>query len=301
MSGCERYELMISALLDGELDEREKAELSAHIAGCEHCAAMAAAFAAVSGTLAESFEEPPGRLHGEVMEKIGDAARVKRGQNRFMRLRPIIAAAACIAVVVVTLLAANHGIRGAENTGVASGNNTEVLTTESEAPAYVGGAEGSAATSRSAGAGGENGDAAPMEVPVPIPASNTDPAGMAMDDGALGAKSVADTMDTATAEETAAESEFEEEEAEHEPDAPAATLAALPELEVEAVAAGDGSFTATVLSDPGGYFAPGTTLTVLSDEAAAPGTRVMVRYSGVSAGEGPDDYCVTAEEIALSE
>lgn len=293
MSGCERYELMISALLDGELDEREKAELSAHIAGCEHCAALATAFAAVSGTLAESFVEPPGQLHGAVMEKVEAAAKVKRGQNRFMLLRPIIAAAACVAVLVITLFAANHGVRSAEDTSMASGSNVESYAAAPEAPAYAGGAEGDAGMGRSAVTGGESGGDVPMEAPVPAP--TTAPAGPAVDNNASGTKGVADAMDGAATEEAPREIEIEE--AESEPDVPAV----LPELEVEAVEAGDGSFTATVLADPSGYFAPGTTLTVLSDEAAAPGTRVTVRYSGVSVGEGLGAYCVTAEEIELSE
>lgn len=268
MSECERYEIMISALLDGELDERDQAELSAHVAGCERCGALAAAFAAVSGTLAESLEEPPAQLHGAVMEKVEAAAKVKRGRNRFMLLRPIIAAAACVAVVVITLLAANRGVQNAENTSAAA----------PETAVYA--AAGSAG---SADIGGESDGALTMEAP------DAAPAGAAMDNSAPETrKMLDDAMDTAMAEEEAEESE---------PDAPAE----LPSLEVEAVAAGDGFFTARVLADPNGYFAPGTTLTVLSDDTASPGTRVTIRYSGVSIGEELGAYCVTAEELEFRE
>lgn len=291
MKDCERYELMISALLDGELDEREKAELSAHIAGCEHCAALATAFAAATGALAEDLEEPPAGLHDAVMEKIATAAKVKRDHTRFMRLRPIIAAAACVAVVAVTLFAANRGIRNAESTDTASGSNDEIFVTAPEVATYAGGAGGSAVTTDgSADIGGESGNAAPKEAPVPDPA---------MDGDATEVRSVTDATDDAAPEEAAEDSTAVMTDAEKEADVPAG----LPTLEVEAVAVGDGSFTATVVADPGGYFAPGTTLTVLSDEAASPspGTRMTVRYSGISFGAQPGVYYVTAEELEISE
>ena len=52
MNECERFQEMISALLDGELSAEEEAELRAHMAECPDCAAMAAAFAAVSEAVA---------------------------------------------------------------------------------------------------------------------------------------------------------------------------------------------------------------------------------------------------------
>lgn len=289
MKACERYELMISALLDGELGERDKAELSAHIVGCERCGALAAAFAAVSGTLTESLEEPPDELRGAVMEKVAAAAEVKRRQNRFMRLTPIIAAAACVAVVAVTLFAANHGVRSAGDT--TAGGNEESFVSEPETSA--GGTDGSA--SLYGAASGESGGAEPMEAPAP--ASTAVPAGTAMDGSAPETRSISDTMDGAAPEEAEAESEAAGTVAEREEDVPAA----LPELEVEVVAAGDGSFTAEVLDDSSGFFDPGTSLTVLSDETVIPGTRVTMRCSGVSFGTEPGAYYVTAEAVEPGE
>lgn len=286
MNACERYEIMISALFDGELSERDKAELSAHIVGCERCAALAAAFAASSKALAEDLEEPPGDLHGAIMEKVVAAAKVKRGQARFMRLRPIIAAAACVAVVVVTLLAANHGIR---MSGTAAGGSPETFAAAPEAPSYAGGMDGSVVVDDASDVGGENGGAAPMEAPVPEPAMA--PADVAMDNAPVETRS----MNSAElSEEAAAENKADMAEPESEPDAPAG----FPTLEVEVIAAReDSSFTAVVLADPSGYFTPDMILTVFSEETVSPGTRVTVRYSGVSFGEGPGAYFVTAEEI----
>ena len=289
MNPCERYEPMISALLDGELDEREKAELSAHIVGCERCGALAAAFAAASGALSEGLEEPPAGLHGAIMEKVEAAAKVKRGQSRFMRLRPLVAAAACVAVVVVTLLAANHGIRMGSS---AAAGDAETYAAAPEDPVYAaGGADGSAAMN---GAAAGIGGAAPMEAPAPDPTKAL--AETAMDNYASEARGVMD--DAATSEAALAEGMADLAEPESEADVPAG----FPTLEVEAVAAGEeGSFTAEVLADPSGYFAPGTRLTVLSDEVLSPGARATVRYSGISFGAQPGAYYVTAEEIEISE
>ena len=283
MNVCERYEIMISAMLDGELDEREKAELSAHIAGCERCAALAAAFAAASGALAEGLEEPPAGLHGAIMEKVEAAAKVKRSQTRFMRLRPIIAAAACVAVVAVTLLAANRGLRVAQGTTAGIGG-TEGYAAVPEAPDYAGDTGGSAAANwaRADTAGGDG--AGPMEAPEPVPA----PAGAAMDNAApTEARSM---NDAAMSEETVAEDKNDMAAPESEADAPAG----LPELEVEVVAAGEGFFSATVIADPGGRFALGDRITVLTDGTVSPGMRVTVRYSAAGA-----EY-VTAEEIEIA-
>lgn len=286
MSACERYEIMISAMLDGELDEREKAELSAHIVGCERCSALAAAFAAASGALAEGLEEPPDDLHGVIMEKVGAAAKVKRGQTRFMRLRPIVAAAACVAVVAVTLLAANHGLRSAEN--AVAGGSPESFAAAPEAPA--GGVGGRVVMNSVAGAGGENGGAAPMEAPAPEPAMAP-----AADNAPSETRSV---NDAATSGAALAEGAADMAEPESEADVPAG----FPTLEVKAVAAGEGdSFTAEVLADPSGYFAPGTSVTILTDADVSPGTRVTVRYSGISFGAQPGAYFVTAEEIESDE
>ena len=285
MNVCERYEIMISALLDGELSERDKAELSAHIAGCERCGALAAAFAAASGAFSEGLEEPPEDLHGAIMERVGAAAKVRRSQTRFMRLRPIIAAAACVAVVAVTLLAANHGLRSAKST---TAGGAESFAAAPEAPSYAGG--GSAAMYDADGIGGENAGADPMEAPAmaPDPAPTRVPSGASMNNAPSETRSM---NDAAASEAALAEGAADMAEPESEADVPAG----LPALEVEAVAAGKGSFTALVVADPSGSFAPGGLLTVFSDTPVAPGTRVTIRYSGAGA-----DY-VTAEEIEINE
>ena len=78
MSDCERYEELISALLDGQLSEKEKAEVRVHMAECPQCRAMYEAFAAVGAALAA--EDVPDTLHDGIMAKIHTAEKAKKMQ-----------------------------------------------------------------------------------------------------------------------------------------------------------------------------------------------------------------------------
>ena len=109
MSECERYQAAISELLDGELTEAEEAEVRAHMASCPDCAAMYAAFAEVSEALkAEAEAEPlPAALHEGIMARGRVAEKAKKTHGTIVRLRPVLAAAACLVVLAGTLLAEN--------------------------------------------------------------------------------------------------------------------------------------------------------------------------------------------------
>ena len=51
MDKCERYQEMISAMVDGELSEEQRQELEAHLAVCPDCQALLRAFTALSDEL----------------------------------------------------------------------------------------------------------------------------------------------------------------------------------------------------------------------------------------------------------
>ncbi len=103
MNACERYEEMISALLDDELDAEAEAELRAHMAECDHCSEMYRAFSAVGEALRE--QDVPDTLHDAIMTKVHAAEKAGRTQRTIVRLRPILAAAACLIVLVGTVFA----------------------------------------------------------------------------------------------------------------------------------------------------------------------------------------------------
>lgn len=58
MSECEKYQELISALLDSELSGAESAALAEHLKVCTGCAAMHQAFSTLSKTLSEGLEAP---------------------------------------------------------------------------------------------------------------------------------------------------------------------------------------------------------------------------------------------------
>lgn len=103
MSECERFEERISALLDGELSAEEEAELRAHLEQCPDCRAIYEAFAAVGEAV--RAQEVPATLHAGIMSKVRDAQKAHHTQGVLIRLRPILAAAACLVVLVGTTLA----------------------------------------------------------------------------------------------------------------------------------------------------------------------------------------------------
>lgn len=97
MKGCEYYQELISRLLDADLTAEEEAALRSHLDSCGECRLIYEAFSGVSGMIAESLEEPPKTLHENIMAEIRRAEIKKK--NR--RLRPVLTAAACLAVVLI--------------------------------------------------------------------------------------------------------------------------------------------------------------------------------------------------------
>ena len=108
MNECERFAQQLSALLDGELSGEEEAELRAHMEVCPDCRAMYEAFAAVGAAIRE--QDVPDTLHDGIMTKVRTAEKAMKTQRTIVRLRPILAAAACLVVLVGTVLALNNTI-----------------------------------------------------------------------------------------------------------------------------------------------------------------------------------------------
>lgn len=99
MTECERYQELIGALLDGELEPQEKAALRAHVAVCPQCRAMLEAFEAISGALQEETVQPPADFTQQVMARIDVAERQKKQPRP--RWQRVLALAACLALVVI--------------------------------------------------------------------------------------------------------------------------------------------------------------------------------------------------------
>jgi anti-sigma factor RsiW len=156
MRSCEEYREMISALLDGELPEAERAALEAHIASCAACAETYDAFAAL--TLPE--EEVPATLHAGIMARVAPAQKALRGQRILARTRAWLTAAACLVFVVGTLFAVGRLAlpRGAKSDGAAPAAEEPALC--------AGGTSGPIQEKAETSAAG----AVPAEAPMPAPA-----------------------------------------------------------------------------------------------------------------------------------
>ena len=127
MSECERFEERISALLDGELSAEEEAELRAHLEQCPDCRAMYEAFAAVGEAV--RAQEVPATLHAGIMSKVRDAQKAHHTQGVLIRLRPILAAAACLVVLVGTTLALGNTL-GLGRRATKSASDTAEMTVQ---------------------------------------------------------------------------------------------------------------------------------------------------------------------------
>ncbi len=106
MIGCEKYQEIMSRMLDGEVEESEKTELQAHLAVCSECRGIYEAFNAISLSL--EVEEAPASLAPGVMKAVREMAAsepepqiplrlVKRKPRMFAR---VAAMAACLAIIV---------------------------------------------------------------------------------------------------------------------------------------------------------------------------------------------------------
>lgn len=106
MKSCEEYEILISAYIDGELTEAEKAELMAHLADCENCRNI---YNMYNDIFSAPLPEVPKELLTGVMDKIKaqDAPVQKKAKIHY--LPRIIAAAACITVCLFAAFPALNG------------------------------------------------------------------------------------------------------------------------------------------------------------------------------------------------
>ena len=99
---CERALELISAELDGELTQQERAELQAHLDACPDCRETYAQLHELDAALQESELEPPAALYDGVMQTI---------RREKKRRRPAwLPAAAIAAAAALALLAGRAGI-----------------------------------------------------------------------------------------------------------------------------------------------------------------------------------------------
>jgi len=102
MTACERYEQQISALLDGELPEKERSELKAHLQACASCAATYRMFSNLSAVMQDMEAEPPADLTDRILAQIEKEkiVPIESARPKKRSWKTFAAMAACLAVIV---------------------------------------------------------------------------------------------------------------------------------------------------------------------------------------------------------
>ena len=135
------YRENLSAYLDGELPQDEKALLEAHLAGCPDCRAVLGQLGTVSGIMKKHIMEPvPLSLKGQVLSAPAKAARPW--------LRPVLALSTAAVAILVVL-------------------NLNRTSEESLSPALFGASAGGEANFSMSMPSGAAGQAAPSKEPAP--------------------------------------------------------------------------------------------------------------------------------------
>ena len=105
MQDCSRYDELLNALVDGELNEAEMRRLDAHLATCADCRKYLRVLETIHEELAQELPEPPETLRKGIMYKI--SVEKKRRFGAFGRWA-VSAAVFCIALLGVIKLTGNN-------------------------------------------------------------------------------------------------------------------------------------------------------------------------------------------------
>ncbi len=101
---CIQIQKLISAYIDGELSERDRIYVEAHLASCNECRALYDELLLISATAQNASYEAPPQLHDDIMNSIRAAAPQstnKFSSMRFMRFGSI--ALVCVLLVTCTI------------------------------------------------------------------------------------------------------------------------------------------------------------------------------------------------------
>ncbi|MBQ9412475.1 MAG: zf-HC2 domain-containing protein [Oscillospiraceae bacterium] len=266
MNGCERFQEDLSALLDGMLPEDREREVLAHLAGCPDCAALYDAFDRLSEAMEQ--EEPPAEVHDRIMERV--LAVPARRRRRISWLRPTLAAAACLAVILGAVLTLRGGLLPRMgSSGGSSGSSS--AAPESAAAVTAGAGAFDADAEEDVPEAEEAAREAPKEVPEVQCLYGAD--GGAAENGQTSGSTAAASGSTAAASgSTAAASGSAASDAGAGGDAAQDAAPTAPRLLLTVTGrTADGALLCTVEEDPEGLWPAGTELRLLADAGAPDG------------------------------
>lgn len=197
MSSCDKYQELISRMVDGDLSPEEKHDLADHVETCPSCSALFQAFFAISKQIGEDLEEPPLDLRDSVMAEV-QRAEIRRRNRIPTIIRGVLSAAACLAVISGIYLGVSL-TQGKHLTTAASGADAvaEEKAVAAEAAALP---EEEAVQDRAAGAKEEAAEAPMLQANAPALAAE-EPAA-ASEERAVDTQAVEPAADEAAAEGT---------------------------------------------------------------------------------------------------
>ncbi|MCD8088932.1 MAG: zf-HC2 domain-containing protein [Oscillospiraceae bacterium] len=123
MSDCERWQELMSQMLDDEISQEDAAALRTHMRTCRDCQAMWNMLFSISHAVRQDIVPPPDSLSQGVMARIQAEGRRERENAPRRRSRPVlprwgrVAAAACLVVVIGAVAFAAWDARGMNGSG----------------------------------------------------------------------------------------------------------------------------------------------------------------------------------------
>lgn len=161
MKSCGEYEELISAFLDGELSEAERAETAEHLASCPACQRYFDDLVAIHDALDQGEVPVPEGFAGAVMDRVRTTPQVKREKKviPFPGWKRWAAAAACCALAALGLWA--FQARGGNVKG--AGPSARMVQNAPSAASMPAGAAANGARGESGAPLPEAGDAEPEQ------------------------------------------------------------------------------------------------------------------------------------------
>ena len=112
MNSCDRYQELISRLVDGEISREEHAALMAHMNSCSRCNAMYAVFHDLSALLSDQAEPVPEALHENIMAGVRRSEIIRKNRRlRKLGMSTALTAAACAVLVLFAARGVTPGER----------------------------------------------------------------------------------------------------------------------------------------------------------------------------------------------
>ena len=135
MRKCEEFAPLLSAFVDGELTEEERAEVLAHVSECEECGRLLGELTALHAALGELEEEdvPAGFTEGVMAavraEKAAAKPRAKK-RSAWRRWMPMAACAAIIALAAAVTIPQMDQKKAADSAAPAAPESTQMYAAD---------------------------------------------------------------------------------------------------------------------------------------------------------------------------